>query len=345
MQLTIYRDETGFAALKPQWNTLLARSRFDTLFLTWEWQTAWWRCLGEGELCLLAWRQDDDLVAIAPLYVTEAENGRRCVHIVGCIEVSDYVDLIVAAGYEEAIFASLLDWLLGPDAPTWDELDFCNLPQVSLTYQLLPEVAAGRGLPAITHLEDVCPIIELPGDWESYLSQRLDKKQRHEVRRKLRKIEREVQIHWYVVDATCNLAAEAEAFIQLHKLSKAEKHEFMTPEMEGFFHELIQVMYQAGWLHLAFLDIDGQKAAAMLSFIYKGRLLVYNSGYDPHQYAELSPGIVLTSYVIRDAIERGCHIFDFLQGDEVYKYRFGATDTAVYRTRIRRTVSAQASTG
>ena len=42
MQLTLYRDETGFAALRQEWNALLARTRFDTLFLTWEWQSTWW---------------------------------------------------------------------------------------------------------------------------------------------------------------------------------------------------------------------------------------------------------------------------------------------------------------
>ena len=65
------------------------------------------------------------------------------------------------------------------------------------------------------------------------------------------------------------------------------------------------------------------------------RLLVYNSGYDPVNYAELSPGIVLTSYIIEDAIKRGIKVFDFLQGNEVYKYRLGATDTVVYDTQIR----------
>jgi CelD/BcsL family acetyltransferase involved in cellulose biosynthesis len=84
------------------------------------------------------------------------------------------------------------------------------------------------------------------------------------------------------------------------------------------------------------MEINGAKAAAMLAFNYKNRLLIYNSGYDPANYAELSPGIVLTSYIIEDAIKRGLTILDFLQGNEVYKYRFGAVDTFVYDTQISR---------
>ena len=72
----------------------------------------------------------------------------------------------------------------------------------------------------------------------------------------------------------------------------------------------------------------------MLGFLYHDHLLIYNSGYDPQAYADLSPGIVLTSYTIQDAIGRGVQVFDFLQGDEAYKYRFGATDTVVYRTQV-----------
>lgn len=334
MKLTIYNDEAGFAALKADWNTLLTRSRSDTIFLTWEWQTTWWRCLGRGELWLLAWHDDDTLVAIAPLFLSAGEDGLRRFHIVGCIEVSDYVDLIIAQGHEEAVYRELLAWLVSPGAPDWDVLDFCNLPQDSLTHRLLPELAAGQGMRAVTHLEDVCPVIDLPADWEAYLAERLSKKQRHEVRRKQRKIESEADVHWYVVDGQHDLEAEMGSFIALHRLSATEKHSFMTPEMESYFREITQVMHAAGWLHLSFLEINGEKAAAMLSFIYGKSLLVYNSGYDPDSYAELSPGIALTSYDIQDAIGRGLRVFDFLQGDEVYKYRFGAADTAVYRTQI-----------
>ena len=187
-----------------------------------------------------------------------------------------------------------------------------------------------------TRVEDVCPVIELPNDFETYLQERLSKKQRHEVRRKMRRIQEETQVNWYVVDGAQAIEAEMEAFIQLHRLSTDEKHSFMTPEMQAFFREITRAMHDAGWLYLAFIEINGAKAAAMLAFNYKGRLLVYNSGYDPATYAELSPGIVLTSLIIEDAIKRGIGIFDFLQGNEVYKYRFGAIDTFVYDTQISR---------
>lgn len=340
MNCTIYRDESGFAALRAQWNELLSRSRFDALFLTWEWQTTWWRCLGQGELWLLAWRDGQDLVGIAPLFCHRDAGGAARLSIVGCIEVSDTLDLIIAAGYEEQVYLAFLDWLNGPEAPPWDVVSLCNLPEQSLSHSRLPELAASQGLTATVQVDDVCPIIDLPGDWETFLETQLDKKQRHEVRRKLRKIEREAQsLRWHVVDGASDLAGEMDAFIDLHRLSKRDKYDFMTPQMQRFFRHLTQAMHDAGWLYLAFLEINGDKAAAMLAFDYHSRLLVYNSGYDPGKYSDLSPGIVLTSYAIHHAIERGCRVFDFLQGNEVYKYRFGASDTLVYHTQISRSAA------
>ncbi|HSN77889.1 MAG TPA: GNAT family N-acetyltransferase [Anaerolineae bacterium] len=337
MELKLYTDQSGFAALHNDWNALLARSRTNTLFLSWEWQTTWWRCLGEGDLWLLAWYDGGRLVAIAPLYLHRDGAGLRRFDLVGCVEVSDYLDLLVEDGREEAVYSALLDWLDSDACPPWDVTGLCNLAETSLTHRLLPELAAGRGWEAVTSLEDVCPLILLPDSFEAYLQENLSKKQRHEVRRKLRRIEEEAAVRWYVVDGASDLGQATDAFLHLHRLSKDEKESFMTPEMEAFFREAIQVMHHAGWLYLAFIEVNGAKAAAMLGFIYDGRLLVYNSGYDPASYSELSPGIVLTARIIEDAIQRGLGVFDFLQGNEVYKYRFGAQDTVVYSTVIRPT--------
>lgn len=273
-------------------------------------------------------------MAIAPLYLHDDNAGQRRFDLVGCVEVSDYLDLIVQSGREEAIYCALLDWLAGDDCPPWEVTGLCNLAETSLTHRRLPELAAGRGWEAVTTLEDVCPVILLPNDFETYLQEILSKKQRHEVRRKLRRIEEEATVRWYVVDAASDLGEEIESFIHLHRLSKQEKLSFMTEDMVVFFRTAMQTLSEAGWLHLAFIEVNGARAAAMLSFVYDGRLLVYNSGYDPSSYAELSPGIVLTTRVIEDSIRRGLRVFDFLQGNEVYKYRFGAQDTAVYSTVI-----------
>ena len=101
--------------------------------------------------------------------------------------------------------------------------------------------------------------------------------------------------------------------------------------MVGFFYDVAQVLQDQGWLQLVFVEMDGEKAASLLNFDYGGSILVYNSGYDPARFYHLSPGIIVTARSIEHAIALGREKFDFLRGDEVYKYRFGAQDTEVRR--------------
>ena len=335
MKTQVHTDAAGFAALRQEWNPLLHNSAFDAIFLTWEWQSTWWEHLGKGELYLIAVRDGDSLSGIAPLYLTPADDGRNELSIVGCRDVSDYLDLIAASGQEEKVYGALLDWLGSDEAPAWDLADLCNIPATSPTHSLLAEMAAGRGYKVHTEVEDICPIIPLPSTWDEYLAS-LSKKQRHEIRRKIRRAEGGGQINWYIVNEERDLAAEVDAFIELHQKSHVDKDEFMDDQMKGFFHAAAQVLYEAGWLQLAFMEINGNKAATMLNFDYRDSILVYNSGYDPHKYARLSPGIVLLSYCIQRAIELGRAEFDFLRGDEQYKFRFGAQPTEIYRLVIAR---------
>ncbi len=345
VELTVYTDEAGFDALRPEWNDLLRRSRFDTIFLTWEWQRTWWQRLGaqRGPLYILAARAAARLVGILPLYATD-EGDARVLHVVGCTEVSDYLDLIIETGQEEPVYAAFLGWLAGPDAPHWDGINLCNQPGPSLAHTRLAEMARAAGYSVTVEQEDVCPIIALPVDaaagedgWDRYLST-LDKKERHEIRRKLRRIEREatdVRVRYVTADGA-GLAADMDTFIRLHRNSRTDKHAFMTPEMQAYFRAIAAALADCGWLQLSFLEIEGQAVATYFCFDYNGQILVYNSGYDPAAVPQLSPGWVLLARLIQHAIELGRSHFDFLQGDEDYKYRFGGADTPVYTTLIER---------
>ncbi len=348
MDLTLYRDEIGFTALQPEWNDLLRRSRFDTVFLTWEWQYTWWQHLGRrrGPLYLLAARQDGRLVGILPLYESRSEDD-VALNVVGCIEVSDYLDLIIEAGQEDAVYAAFLAWLAGPQAPPWTVVDLCNQPAASLSHTRLPELARAAGFQADVAQEDVCPVIDLPrpptddsagleAAWELYLAG-LDKKERHEIRRKLRRMEREApDARLRFVTAGPDLAAAMDDFIALHRFSRADKHAFMTDEMQAYFRAIAAALAERGWLQLSFLEVAGKPVATYFCFDYGDAILVYNSGYDPAAVPQLSPGWVLLAQLIQHAIALSRARFDFLQGNEDYKHRFGGVDTAVYRTLLHR---------
>lgn len=348
MKLTIDRSASGFDSLQDEWNELLQQSQTNTIFLSWEWQTTWWRHWGTDELYLLSWRDEETgrLLGLAPLFVDLTSAGQRQLLLVGGIEVSDYLDLIVAPENAPAVYASLIEWLGSADAPAWDLFELVNVPAASPTLTDLPTRLATRW-PTEARKEDVCPLILLPADWESYLNL-LDKHQRHEVRRKLRKIEQAPDVRWWLSQAPNlappqapnNLARDVEDFITLHQLSSADKDDFMTEPMKAFFRELAAVMAAKGWLALALLSVSNRPAAAVFSFRWQDQWLLYNSGYDPVNFKDLSTGVVLLARCIEAAIQAGVRVFDFLQGNEVYKYRLGAHDTEVWRLTVRRVHAA-----
>jgi CelD/BcsL family acetyltransferase involved in cellulose biosynthesis len=346
LRRTVYGPQAspnGFAALADEWNALLKQSRANSIFLTYEWQTTWWRYQGEGELWIIALRQPEteQLVGIVPLYRVSHTSGelagKHKLNLVGCIEVSDYLDIIMAEGWEESVYCALIEWLHSPEAPAWDLLDLCNLPQPSLTYQSAPPLFRQAGFTVDVFQEDVAPHFALPLRYESYLEEQVEKKQRHEIRRKQRRAEREATVGFYVVNKTHDLEAEVADFITLQQASREDKAAFMTPEMRRFFVASARAMFDAGYLRLCFLTLNGEKAATILAFAYDRKFLLYNSGYDPNAYAQLSPGWVLLAYAIQYAIASGCRVFDFMQGNEEYKYRFGSHDDKVMRVMVKRT--------
>jgi CelD/BcsL family acetyltransferase involved in cellulose biosynthesis len=335
ISISTYQDTSGFEELAGEWNDLLDRSAANTVFLTLEFQRVWWRHLGNGEPLIIAMRDGGNLVGIAPLFVTENGEGERVVATIGCVEVADYLDLIAARGREQDVYTALMDYLMQPEAPAWDVLSLCNIHQDSPTLTILPALAKAQGWGVSIAREDVCPVAQLPPTWDEYLLM-LKKKHRHELRRKLRRAEAERALIWYIVGSEHDLAEEVEAFLDLMACSAPEKAEFLTPEMRSFFRQLAHVMYDAGWLQLSFLELEGQKVASYFSFLYAGRVMVYNSGLNWQDYPQLSAGIVLAAYNISHAIKQGIEVFDFMQGNERYKYHLGGQDVEVHRLIVRK---------
>ena len=178
--------------------------------------------------------------------------------------------------------------------------------------------------------EEVCPVVRLGGSFAAYL-RTLAKKERHEIKRKARNFERDAPSRALrVITGRDDAIAALPDFFRLHRLSAPDKERFLTPDVEHFFRAMTGAMADAGWLRLYILDVDGTPAAAMFTFAADGRLLVYNSGFDP-AYGRLSVGMVLTGMVIEDAANHGLTLCDFLRGNEAYKYRFGAIDTPIWR--------------
>lgn len=265
---------------------------------------AWWELRGEGELVLVE-GQD----ALLPLH---AERGTF--RFLGEADLFDYHSPL---GTEPLRLAA--EWAEGLEPGVG--LEFDSLPGDSA--DALLEGLSKAGLAPVAEAHESSAVLALPDEYEGYLAG-LDKKQRHEIRRKRRRfveILGEPHLHraWG--------QAAVDQFATMHRRASGEKGTFMTADMEVYFSRLHTDA--AGHLDFLYGDDDTPVAAAF-GFEDESVYYLYNSAYDP-THAAASPGIVLVNELIGRTIADGRDRFDFLKGDEVYKYRLGAEARTLWR--------------
>jgi CelD/BcsL family acetyltransferase involved in cellulose biosynthesis len=185
--------------------------------------------------------------------------------------------------------------------------------------------------------EDVCPVAAIPPgiDFEGYLAT-LRKHHRHEVRRKLR---RALAVGEVSLIESTDPVADLEVFIDLHQRRWGDEGLFPpTPggdQSRLFMRRLFELFGPGGPLRLSFLHVGERRVGAAIHFETADTLYYYNAGVEPDA-RDLSPGVLLVERLLRRAIERGLTRFDFMRGDEPYKYEWGAVDEPILRLLVRR---------
>ena len=146
-----------------------------------------------------------------------------------------------------------------------------------------------------------------------------------------RAAESDLNVRFLIVGKDADIDAETESFFHL-MTQDPNKANFLHPAMREQMTVTIRTAFEQNYLWLAFLEIDGVNVATSLNFDYKNKLWGYNSGVS-RAHIELSPGWVLLGHVIQWCCENGRTEFDFMRGDEEYKYRFGGVNKYVIRAR------------
>lgn len=337
MQLKLHK--TFPEGLASEWNALLNESEAKFPFMHYEYLQLWWQTRGGGEwpkaeLMLITAHEDGKLVASAPFFFTPDYQGKPSLLLLGSIEISDYLDLLVRPSDLPVFLEHLIPFLMKADLPDWKTIHLFDVLETSPSLPALEEISQSQGWKFSLEEYKHCPNINLPGDWETYLAS-IDKKQRHEIRRKMRRLEEAgVDARWYIVNDATTLDMEIENFLELMHQDD-DKAQFLTKSMQEHMRLTAHWAFGQGILQLAFLEINGEKAAGKLSFDYRNILWCYNSGVD-RRFMEYSPGWVLLGYVLRWANEEKRGSLDFMRGDEEYKYRFGAIDRLVMHATIER---------
>src|SRR5215468_3699593 len=343
MRVEVCTAASVFHDLRAEWRQVLSQLPFQSVFFTPQWQETWWRHFGATrQLYLLAVRSSDGtLQGLVPLMSSNGTEIPPRLELIGDLELCDYLDVLMVPAQQQAVGRALVESLVADGGA---EVALClhNLSQHSPTPTVFHDRLVQHGLTVEVEPVETCPTAVLPADWEAYLAT-LRSKDRHELRRKLRRATAAVRLEYRATSVAAQLDEDIDTFVALHRLSQQDaKQGFMTPEKEAFLRDMAHQLWPHGWLDLAFLSANGVPIAALCCFAYGTTYAAYNAGYHP-AYAELSAGIVLFAACIRQAIARGLTAFDFLRGNEPYKYRFGATDQPLYQLRARTACPVQGS--
>lgn len=281
------------------------------------WLEAWWSSFGKGNTPYLkAVRDDNDIIGIAPLMVSGSSLG-----FMGSTDVCDYQDFIIRPGCETGFFHGLFQVI---NADGLNHLVLRHVRPDSYVMNALRQYTDELQCRFTSVEEDTTVEMQLPSDFERYLGA-LTSKQRHEVRRKMRRVYEAGNVTYRVLDDINQIRPVLDSFFSMFRESRNDKDAFLTPEMKEFFLVLTEKLGSAGILRLGVLELDDIQVASIIFFDYGDCRYLYNCGYDPN-YTGLSVGLVSKVMTIKDSIENHMKHFDFLKGNETYKYHLGGRD-------------------
>ena len=365
-----YGEQRPFDSIpRSTWDRLAAGNPSSTPFSAWAFHRAWWDAYGDNAhdqtlvVCRGAASTDAEPIAIVPLmHRHEVEPTDAVTHttmrhgsdqrltpvaptataiLFGASYHADYATVLADPADLPAVARAVAGYVASPASGDWDVVD---LRRLRCADSAGAELAAAMGALEMANgwtlnveREDVCPVVTFPegGDIEGFLGT-LGKKERHEIRRKVRRAEALGEVR--LVDSTDPLA-ELDVYIDLHQRRWGDDGLF-PPTRGGDqsrvqFRRLFELFGPGGPLVLTTLWVGDRRIAAGVHFETTTDLFYYNAGIDP-EARELSPGVLMIHAYVRRALERGIRRMDFLRGDEPYKYEWGAVDEPVQRLLVRR---------
>jgi CelD/BcsL family acetyltransferase involved in cellulose biosynthesis len=329
MTCRVIHDYHEIAAMRASWQALCDRSSFSTPFQRPEWLLPWVQYAGPDELWIVTAHAGERLIGLVPLFRYQ-RGDQRVIAFLGA-GISDYLDAIVEPGLEQPVVAAVLAALCGR-ATEWD---VCELDEL-LPDSPLRAATAPPGWIAERASRSVCPALDLPArvDQLDRCVPRRHVKRFHQYRRSAAR-QGELCLERATPHTREPLLSELFRLHQARWQSREQSGVLAGQRMRAFHRQVAAEFCARQALALYALRVQGRIIACLHAFIDKGTCYFYASGFEP-EAGHLSPGALILGMVLEDVIERGLARFDFLRGDEPYKFWWGARARTTERLCLRR---------
>jgi CelD/BcsL family acetyltransferase involved in cellulose biosynthesis len=332
MNISIIKEEREFKNLEICWNNFASKS--SNIFLTFDWQFAWWRSFGKGKksLFIVVAYEGLEVKGIAPLMLIK-RFGFRELRFIGH-GISDYEDFIIYNdnANKEEVIAGILEKI--SESMDWDILRIFKITSDSQNISLIREIEGKKNRLAVflEQHQDGAPYITIESSWGEYHVS-LRKEFIADTRRQINRIKGLNQP--FIIE---NIRKEDEVRIYLERLSCFHKAKHKGRDGSSIFNDktsydfLLAVskkFLKKGWLNLSYIQIGNIVAGAHLGFTFKGVFYYYLPGYNPDFY-KYSIGRVLLFDLLHQCFNKGYKKFDFTIGEETYKKEWNVNINRLY---------------
>src|SRR5690606_8641850 len=287
-------------------------------------------------------------VALMPLRLGTMMNGKTGlfyneIHMGGAY-VADYTGAVCAPEFAQAAMAAFAKHLRKMH---WARLHLTGLRMSparrrasfkTLDDERLPVREVSRWHKTGHLVNRFCPFAELPETREAYLEKKVSANTRQKLRRLLRKVEGSEDFRITLADAS-TIERDIEILLGFWRTKWGPRKGDRLAGIQRTHRRLFLDALADGSLFLPVLWHRDRPLGGLAIFVdpVKKTYFFYLAGRD--EETDIVPsGLVLHAYSIRHAIENGFRTYDFLRGNESYKYSF-ATNERANRSRLLRTRS------
>ena len=310
--------------MSEDWNELLRESKSNTIFLTFEWLHTWAECFlaPDRKLLVLAVYEKDNLVGLAPWCVRSLRSfGLKVkqIEFLGTPEMgSDYMNLIIKSGKEKEVTDHIYSFLFNENPRLWDSMALDDIPCDSLFLLHLIEKVRSYGKHIVIQEGSFCPIAVLPDSWEDYF-RKVSANRREQFSRHYRLLQQQGKVNYETIVQGVDKGFNLDRFTSLYRVWWGKK------QGEQFYIHLKKFSERCtsqSWIQMDFLSVDGRDVAAMLHCRYDKALLMYLMAVDKAFNEKISIGNILVGLCLEKAISNGISTYDFLKGNEAYKFHW-----------------------
>jgi CelD/BcsL family acetyltransferase involved in cellulose biosynthesis len=295
--------------IKEIWDNLFKKTEKSSPFLTYGWFFALSKYLLKKDMEVMVFSKKDEVVGIIPAWI---KNNKLM--LIGDKRVTDCSGIISNPNYTKKVIESLTSFIVE------ENLSF-ELYPIAKDNEILQFPLEALKEKTMERIEPLA-VLKLYSSWEQYL-RGLSSKNRHEVKRKLNKVKG--------IEVKDLKATEIDRLFELMEYSKSKK-EFLTDEMKNFFKALASYLEGIGALRLRATYFKKDIFGVIFAFEMADTVYAFNTGYNAKFY-KLSPGFVSFAVDIKLAIAEGFSYYNFLRGEERFKFDLGAKRTYIWKIR------------